>query len=389
MKITQTTIRTSALALALLGFAPAAWAQENRGPDGELRRRERPQDRMRELKEPAQAQAPAETDGLTRMADAKGAEYVEARQALITRVGVLAELDKTLEARWSDESFTKLAMATIARSHIARPDLVEKVNHLRGLDASFYKERRRPDPEASSELRRFGADAVGPMLELYLKTFDGYGFSKDDAEKAAKEKTALRVGIVIALSQSGHPSAFFVCREVARNASEEEGVRSQAIEGLGDIGTREAFAELTRIFADREGINENLRLAAVRGVGAVPSATALDFLKERLASENASERRTAVVSIGQLGSNWAWDARGEAAKATGDGIRRDAAAALVGAIGKLGEECGDQIIEALATVAHESSIELLTEKAAESATAKNALERVKIAVERNAPSKAR
>src|SRR4051794_6443113 len=87
---------------------------------------------------PAAARADEVIDlALAKMGDSTGDDYAAARKAITTREGAAAELDKVLAgARWTDDTFKKLAMASIARTYIARPDLVDKANHLRGLDST-------------------------------------------------------------------------------------------------------------------------------------------------------------------------------------------------------------------------------------------------------------
>src|SRR5262245_19072054 len=83
---------------------------------------------------PASARADESLDAaLATMASATGDDYVAARKAVTSREGAQAALDKALEGqRWLDDTFLKLAMATIARTYVAHPEIIERANHLKG-----------------------------------------------------------------------------------------------------------------------------------------------------------------------------------------------------------------------------------------------------------------
>jgi HEAT repeat protein len=350
------------------------------------------------LASPAFAQGtPSELDGaLKRMVSSTGDDYVAARASVVALGdSARAALESRLNgATWTDETFSDLAIATIAHAYLAHPDVVKRVNHLEGLDPSHYLLRRRPEPECGRELKRLGSDAAGPLLELYLKTFDRYPVTTAETPLpsrretpealAAKERIALRSALVMALAEAHHPSAFFVCRDVAKSSGEPEAVRFQAVEGLGTLATPASLAEIVALH-DAATTPDSVRLAAIRGAARVPTSDALAFLEKRIQSDSTSERRQAVVALGTFGSSWGWQARG----LDGTELRRRAAADLVELIrtGKPVEN--DVVIDALATIAHPASVALL-EKAstdeklseAKRSLAKEALDRVKMAIAR-------
>lgn len=336
------------------------------------------------------AQDPALERALERMSAAKGQEYLAIRGEVLAMTGAQAQLEKLLSgATWNEETYPRLSMALVAQAHLASAEVVRGVYKLEGIDPARYTLRRRPDPECGRELCRLGQLAVGPMLEVLLKTFDSYVFpgGPERAEALAKERAALREGLVVALASSEHPAAYFALRQVATSPRELEGARKQALEGLGTVGTPAALADLLRVYGD-SGSTAGIRLAAIRGVAQVPSREALAWLRQRVESDVAEERRPAIVALGLFGSAWSWDARGPEWAGLADELRAEAAAFLVDRIGQL-TDCADELVEALAVIAHPKSATLLrrllqdpASPDAKRALAKRALERIETALER-------
>jgi hypothetical protein len=337
--------------------------------------------------------------GLARMVSTTGDAYVAARDAVVAHgESARPALEAKVNGAWTQESFPTLAAAAIALAHITHPDLAKRLEHVEGVDASIYLKRRRPEPECGHEIKQLGPDAVGFLLERYLKTFDRYTFttaeslpkgSLQDPEKlASEERIALRQAIVYAIAESHHASALFVCRAVARDANEVEPARLRAAEGLGTQGTAAALAELVSLEGDAS-TPASVKLAAIRGVGRVPAAEALAFLQGRLAG-SADERRAAVSAIGAFGSYLGWQARGAALTETGGKLRASASAALVSIVCSAEPGVDEEVLlQALATIAHPSSRDALVKaQANESLTpaararAGKALERVNMSLER-------
>lgn len=336
----------------------------------------------------ARAQDPTLDKALVAMSAAQGDAYVAVRSEVLALPGLEGNLEAALaKAKWTPETFPRLAMAVVAQSYLSQPDVVRQVYRLEGLDPKECGKRRRPDPECGRELRRLGARAVGPMLELYLKTFETYPFAEapDQPDAIAAQRAALREGMMIAFAESGHPAAFFVLRQVASNPEEQEGARKQAIEGLGTVGTASAFSELVHLSLDTSG----LLLARVRGVAQVPSQEALAWLAKRL-DVQGDERRAIVVAVGTFGSAWAWEARDAAWAGLAEELRNSASNLLIDRFSLLAPTCEEQVVEALATIAHPSAVSRLSQLiedpavgAETRAMAKAALLRVQVAVERN------
>lgn len=336
----------------------------------------------------ARADDPALEKALDRLGAAVGQDYLVLRKELLAFPGVQARLEGLLSgAEWSPATFPRLAIATAVHAHLAHPAVVKRVHALEGLDPRHYELRRRADPECGRELRQLGAAAVGPMLEVYLKTYDLYAFPEGRPDHAGKVRAALREGLMIALADTGHPAAPFVLREVAASPRELEGARKQALEGLGTINAPSAFADLSRVHDDPTS-TLGLRLAALRGVAQLPSREALGWLVERIDGGAPEERRAAVVAVGLFGSAWAWESRGPEWAGQADVLRGEAAKALADRLLRL-SECSDELVEALATIAHPKSPSLLRALAQDPALAgeargliKTALMRVELALER-------
>jgi hypothetical protein len=109
------------------------------------------------------------------MAAAEGPAYAAARKEALATPGLQADLDALLaKSTWTEATFPRLSMAVIAKAYLADAETVRHVYKLEGLDPAVYEQRRRADPECGRELRRLGVPAVGPMLEIYLKTFDAH-----------------------------------------------------------------------------------------------------------------------------------------------------------------------------------------------------------------------
>lgn len=328
---------------------------------------------------------------LDRMAEAEGPAYAAARKDALATPGLQADLDALLaKSTWAEATFPRLSMALIAKAHLADGEVVARVYKLEGLDPAVYEQRRRADPECGRELRRLGAPAVGPMLEVYLKTFDSYPLaaSPDRPDALTKQRAALREGIVVALAASGHPAAPIALRRIASSASELEGARKQALEGLGTVAAPGALDDLTRIHGE-PGLSLGLRLAAIRGIAQLPSAEALTWLTKRLDGVDADERRATVTAVGLYGSAWSWEARGPEWSGLGDQLRVEATRALVERLPGFVQDGSDQLVEALATIAHPKAVSALRDLRDDPQAEKpvrvlagRALERVEVALER-------
>jgi hypothetical protein len=338
---------------------------------------------------------------LARLERATRDDYPAALEAVRGVPGARSLLEARLQAaKWTDETFRGLALTEIALARVASQDACARVLRLEGLDADRYLRRMQPRPECGRELKRLVRDGAGPLLELLLETGDLYPFTrpetasafvkskaKDVAGLAGEERAALREGLVVALAGSGHPAAFFCMKRVARDASEPEGARIQAVQGLGTIGTSDALAEIVSIRGDAS-LPASLRGAAVAAAAHVPSAAALDFLANELAAPTEAERRQAAVALGTFGSHWAWRARPAAVAATGDALRSRAALLLVGAIERE-PSLEAAIVDSIGMIAHPAARAPLAKLAGEGsspevrAAASRALARLDVALGRH------
>lgn len=334
---------------------------------------------------PALAQSGDVDATLAALSGAQGAAYTTARDEAVKNLKSADLEAKLASATWTDKTFAELSMATIVLSYQKDAAAVAKVYHLDGVNEAVYSRWRINRPDATRELNALADRANGPLLEIYTKTFDTYGFSATEAS-ALKEKLALRIGIVVALGKTRHPSAVFVAKQLANSAAELEGVRNQAAGALGNIDSADAVAELVKLH-DAAGTPESLKLAALRGAAWSSRAEAFALIAKDLESDNAALRRQAAVALGTFSAPGAWDARN--AKATGLEFRSQAAAKLVAALTS-DRLPADVLVEQLGVIADASSKTALDAAAANDKltaaqrdTAKKAAERVQLNLDRN------
>ncbi|MEZ0230048.1 MAG: hypothetical protein ACAI25_15595 [Planctomycetota bacterium] len=335
----------------------------------------------------APALAQSELDGtLASLSAARGDDYVAKRDAAVKNLKT-ADLQAKLEtATWTDATFNDLAMATIVLAFQKDGDAVKKVYALDGLNEAVYTQWRIRRPDATRELNALAGRAVGPLLELYLKTFDKYpGYSKTEAVAKA-EKVALSIGIVVALGKVRHPAAIFVAKRMANDANEPEGVRNQAIGALGVIDTAASVAEIQAVH-DAAATPAELKLATLRGAAWSSQQTAFDLIAKDLESSDLGTRKQAAVALGTFCSPMGWQSRNDVV--TGQNYRTQAAQKLVDALvaDKLPR---DTIVDQIGVIGHPSAKPLLQAAETNTAltaeqreTAKQALGRLEINIERN------
>ncbi len=335
---------------------------------------------------PALAQSSDVDATLSALSAAQGDAYVTKRDQAVKSLPAAALETKLEGAKWTDANFSDLAMATILLSFQKDAAAVTKVYALNGVNEAEYSKWRVQRPDVTRELNALGARAVGPLLELYLKTFDKYpGLSKNE-DKAKAEKLALRIGIVIALGKVRHPSAVFVAKQLANGAGEPEGVRNQAASALGMIDTAEALSVLTALH-DAAGTPESIKLATLRGAAWMSQAAAFAFIAKDLDSSDAATRSQAATALGTFCAPAGWDARNDVA--TGQTYRQQANQKLVDAL-KADKLPRDVVVNQIGVVGHPSAKPLLEAVVGDASlsadireTAKQALVRLEINIERN------
>jgi hypothetical protein len=87
------------------------------------------------------------------------------------------------------------------------------------------------------------------------------------------------------------------------------------------------------VLDDRE-VSAAVRAACARGLGRIPDLVALDAITSRIsaANEDAQVRRSLLSALGQLGSAWAWEARGRDATELGARMRQGCFDALTASL---------------------------------------------------------
>jgi hypothetical protein len=302
---------------------------------------------------------------LRSMAQAEGAAYVRARDALLAQPGAAEALEAHLaQANWRS---VEDALAASALARLRQPKLVQRVNALEGVDAAVYMQRRRPMPTVMRELRNLGPEAAPGMLELVLKTRGSYAYTNAFSRKLStaeierlqrEQEVALAGGLLMVLGHSKHPAASFVLRRELLDASKGVAYRSAAAAGLGETGETAALTSLSAVARDREQAGE-LRGACLHAAAQLRGEAALELLVELSEGERPLQlRQSAVAGLGSFGSAWAWKALGQ--EQMGEALRRRAAIHLVKVLAAQ-PELGSYVVQSIASVGHASAVELLNQ----------------------------
>src|SRR5436305_14711286 len=112
---------------------------------------------------PALAQSDLDAT-LSKLASAQGDAYVSARDEAVKSLKSADVEAKLASATWTDKTFADLSMATIVLAYQKNADVVLAVNHLDGVDASKYLQRRYGRPDVTRELAILGDKASGALL---------------------------------------------------------------------------------------------------------------------------------------------------------------------------------------------------------------------------------
>lgn len=135
-------------------------------------------------------------------------------------------------------------------------------------------------------LRRLNAQEAAPQMIEMLKTY-----------LAAPNQRDLPVvkTLVVALGDLHPPTAIPVLADVVRGYV---GARSLAAGAIGEIGGLEGGPVLVEALADK---SVNLELAALKSLGRIKYRKALPTVREFLTSSDPRLRRTAALTVGNLG----------------------------------------------------------------------------------------
>ncbi len=224
---------------------------------------------------------------------------------------------------WSDASWREDLVAAAELARRTHPAATERLLHLDGLNPERYLALRRPEPEVARELTRLVRDDVVPaalVAELLLAGDADYPFSRaerfgkrsahDVQRLVQKEREQLNAGLMLALGDSRHESAFYVLRGALLDDEQPIERRRVAATALGKTRDARAVSVLAGLLSDTAGskhaVPEELRTAAVAGLAQVRSLDALQALAKlaQVASDPTLERATALA-LGNGASAWA------------------------------------------------------------------------------------
>ncbi len=308
---------------------------------------------------------------LQQMQQAEGADYIQARSALIALGSEADERLQTIvkEARWDSASWQLEAMAAIALSWRSFPEDCERVYSLSGISPRDYLRRRLPKPEVARELRRL--TRVAPVfVEVLLKTSVDYIFSpasdypshltaEQRAELRENEKAALRLGLISALGRSKHSVAAPVILNILADSSSEERDLRVASVALGEASSGARIPTLFALEAvvSNPNYSLDLRSNAIQGIAKHRSPAALALLEGYLkTSTDLSVRKASTVGVAIIGSAW----RALYPSADSATLRTQAAQILVATLTHTQTAAfGQTMIEALSVVRASESVALL------------------------------
>jgi hypothetical protein len=230
-----------------------------------------------------------------------------------------------------------------------RADLVQ-IGKLRGLQPEVYGATRAGRPEVGRELAALGPGALWPMMEMLAVS--GY-----PQPLSPLEREALVVGLLEAMGTIRDPDAAPTLRAVLDAPSATPATRRSAARALGAL----CRDEDVRSLSDRARGGDARSIAALEGLGACRSETAMRALTNGLEAARTDEQATAAArGLAGAGSSWAREASG-----TGGADQR-ATEALVAAYPLWSDRAQKEIKVALATIADPRTERLIRTAAASS-----------------------
>jgi hypothetical protein len=309
-----------------------------------------------------QAQAAPLDDALAAMARADDESYLQARSAALSLTTLTEVQARRAALEVNDKTWQKaIALATL-EAHLS-PGAFDALHHSQGLDPAHYLKARRAEPAVARELSRANVH-VGALAETLLKTADDFPFADDSsypdghrrslATLRAKEESALRAGLITALARSGDRAAPFVLRDVLRRPRFGDGrLQAAVMMGVATDDVVFAFDALQGTLATTD--DDAFRAAIAVGLGKVRSSPSITTLAA-LARDDASRevRVAALRGLGALGSAWGLKAgeHDDAAK-----LRADASGTLVTLLSSAStRQERDAVVDALGMVADEGSL---------------------------------
>lgn len=257
---------------------------------------------------------------LDRMEGAQGEEYLEQREALraLGKGAIPAISARMFKARSSQDALRRSLVVEITHAWLARPEDCGRLYALSGLRPDHYLKRRRPEPEVSAEIRRLvGHVPPAIFFELALKTSNAYPWSPRSLYPSAvdeptfaslrkKELRALREGVIAWLGRLDHSAAPLLLEEMIQSDERSLSERKLALLALADTGSARAFEYLSYLAAGGGARPEELRIAALIGLGKFRTEESLEILLGQAGGDGSIQLRTAAIrATGSLASAWA------------------------------------------------------------------------------------
>lgn len=330
-------------------------------------------------------------DVIARMGELSGDEYLKARADGVTLAVQAKDYLETKSAAdvWDSDKWSDALFATLLLGWSGDAGVFEACYRLEGIKPESYRKKRLPMPFLSRELENLGKPAVPAMIEICLKTAEGYPLGTRpaepgaDAETAAEtervrqvERRALLHGIVEALGKIGDRRAFrFLC-EVLESSGEEE-LCIAAADSAALCGGTDSVAMLVRLLSD-ENTAERVRAACARALGYPHTEAGLGALKNMLSSDSIEVRSGAIEGLARMASLRRWKTsgslentdvrktRGEAAVALADRLAAEKSRVvrrrIVGALGRVADT---SVLEQLKTLVQEAPDEDIKAAAAD------------------------
>jgi hypothetical protein len=242
------------------------------------------------------------------------AAYEKSRDALLGDKSLVGALGaRVSEATWSNETWKTDAIAFILVERQQNKAAFEALRSLEGLDPNVYLQRRRPLPLVGRELI---AAQVNPaaLLEARLfgsvvrgtpKAMPAHVAKTQVARLRADEERAFSDAVMMALAESGHPSAVPALVDASLHAPDVV-ARGAALALLGDLALDpRAESTLLAVLEDTRAAEE-ARVGATVGLGKVRNTrTALVLASAAQLDENLAVRRSAVGALGNAGNRGA------------------------------------------------------------------------------------
>lgn len=222
----------------------------------------------------------------------------------------------------ADRQSLEKAVATDRAAHPAAFRAVEDVRaSVKGLDES----KRGRLAAVGPRLKALGRDALLPMLALLALEA-----AREDAVPSARR--ALRVGLLEAVGALRDPRAEAVLVAAAKADHADAHVAAAAARALGRLGSTSSVATLKALAAGDAGH----RLAAAAGLGECRRAASVAVLRALSTDAVDDVRLAAVRGLGAVGNAQAWKTSGMVR--TEEAATRQAAAQALVALFVAGDE---------------------------------------------------